>query len=329
MNTRRKLVIAIGAGALAPRASFAQAPGKVWRVGFLSVRHLDFVDSDFVYGPFTQGMRKLGYVEGKNLVIEWRSAEGKAERLPELAAELVRLKVDVLATFGTPASLAAQKVTTTIPMVMISVGDPVGAGLVKSLARPGGNSTALSTMTADLGPKLLEMLLSMAPKVTRVAILVNPANAYLAGLLKSIQAAAQQLGAKIQPVEAGTPQEIANGFAAMARQKAGALIVPLEQLFQQQKNQIVELVAKHRLPSIGAYAEYAEAGGLMSYGQNVGENFRRAATHIDKIFKGANPGEIPVEQPTRFEMVVNIKTAKALGLKVPQSILILATKVIE
>ena len=329
MNTRRKIIIAMGAGTLAPLTLFAQAPAKVWRVGFLSVRHLDFVDSDFVYGPFTQGMRKLGYVEGKNLVIEWRSAEGKAERLPELAAELVRLKVDVLATFGTPASLAAQKVTTTIPMVMISVGDPVGAGLVKSLARPGGNSTALSTMTADLGPKLLEMLLSMAPKVTRVAILVNPANAYLAGLLKSIQAAAQQLGAKIQPVEAGTPQEIANGFAAMARQKAGALIVPLEQLFQQQKNQIVELVAKHRLPSIGAYAEYAEAGGLMSYGQNVGENFRRAATHIDKIFKGANPGEIPVEQPTRFELAVNMKTAQALGLKVPQSILILATKVIE
>ncbi|MGH6630457.1 MAG: ABC transporter substrate-binding protein, partial [Burkholderiales bacterium] len=260
---------------------------------------------------------------------EWRSAEGKFERLPELAADLVRLKLDVLATAGTSAALAAQKATATIPIVMINVGDPVGAGLVKSLARPGGNSTALSIMTADLAPKRLEMLRGMVPKVTRVAVLVNPSNVSNTLGLKNIQAAAQKVGVKIQPVDASTPQEIANGFAVMARQKAEALIVSLEALFQQQKNQIVELSAKHRLPSIGTYGEYVEAGGLVSYGNNIRENYRRAATYVDKIFKGANPGDLPVEQPTTFELVINLKTAKALGIKVPQSLLLRATKAIE
>ena len=329
MNTRRKLVIALGAGALAPLASLAQAPGKVWRVGFLSQRHVDFVDADSYYGPFTQGMRELGYVVGKNLVIEWRSAEGDASRLPELAAELVRLKVDILATAGTPAAIAAQKATTAIPIVIINVGDPVGNGLVKSLARPGGNSTALSNMMAELGPKLLEILHSMVPRLKRVAVLVNPSNSATAIFLQNIQAAAQRIGVKIHPVEASTPGEITSAFALMTRQNVEALIVPREALFTQQKTQIVELAAKHRLPSIGPYAEYAEAGGLMSYGQNARENFKRAAIYVDKIFKGANPGDLPVEQPTRFELAINLKTAKALGLKVPQTVLLQATKVIE
>ena len=329
MITRRKIVIALGAGALAPFASLAQQQGKVWRVGFLAQSHVDFVDANFIYGPFTQGMRELGYVVGKNLVIEWRSAGGKIERLPELAAELVRLKVDVLATSGTPASQAVQKATTSIPVVMISVADPVGDGLVKNLARPGGNSTGLSIMTADLSPKLLEMLRGMLPKVTRVAVLVNPSNVTNTSGLKNIQAAAQKLGVKIQPVAAGTPQEIANGFEMMASQKVGALIVLREALFQQQKTQIVELAAKQRLPSIGQYSEYVEAGGLMSYGQNIRENYRRAATYVDKIFKGANPGDLPVEQPTTFELFINRKTANALGLKIPNSMLAQATKIIE
>ncbi len=329
MITRRRIVLAFGATALSPKMSFAQPQGKVWRVGFLAQRHLDFVDADYSYGPFTQGLRELGYVVGKNLVIEWRSAERKSERLPELAAELVRLKLDVLVTSGTPASLAAQKATTTIPIVMAGVGDPVGSGLVKSLARPGGNSTGLANMTAELGPKLLEMLRGMAPKVIRVAVLVHPANVSTTALLKNVQAAALKVGVKIQPVEASTPQEIDNGFAAMARQNAGALIVPREQLFSQQRSQILELTAKQRLPSIGSFSDYVEAGGLMSYGNNIRESYRRAATYVDKIFKGANPGDIPVEQPTHFELFVNMKTAKALGVKVPQSILVQATKVIE
>ena len=329
MVTRRRVILALGSGALAPFTSFAQQKSKVWRVGFLAHRHLDFVDTDYIYGSFIQGMRELGYVVGNNLVIEWRSSEGNAERLPELAAELVRLKVDVLASGGTPASIAMQKATTAIPIVMLGLGDPVSAGLVKSLARPGGNSTGLSMMSSDLTPKQLEMLRSMAPKVTRVAVLVSPSSpANIIGL-KNVQAAAQTIGVRIHPIEARTPQEITDGFAAMIRQNAGALIVSLNALFQQQRKQIVELAAKHRLPSIGSYSEYAEAGGLMSYGQNIRENFRRGAIYVDKIFKGANPGDIPVEQPTTFELVINRKTAKALGLTIPQSLLISATKIIE
>ena len=324
---RRRLLVSLAAGAIAPLASLAQAPGKVWRVGFLSVRHLDFVDSDSYYGPFTQGMRELGYVVGKNLVIEWRSAEGDASRLPELAAELVRLKLDILVTAGTPASRAAQKATTTIPIVMISVADPVGSNLIKSFARPGGNSTGLSNMGFELGPKQLEMLLEMVPKNSRVASFMNPANT--GSVIKNTQAAAQKLGVKLQTVEASTPQEIATGFTEMVRQNVKALIVPSEALFLQQKIQIVELATKHRLASIAGYADYVEAGGLMSYGQNLGENFKRAAIFVDKIFKGAKPGELPVEQPTTFELVINLKTAKALGIKVPQTILIQAAKVIE
>ena len=329
MNTRRKLVIAIGAGALAPRTSFAQTPGKVWRVGFLAQRRVDFVESDLYYGPFRQGMRELGYVEGRNLMIEWRSAEGKAERLPELAAELTRLQVEVIATVGTPAAMAAQKATTTIPTVMIAMGDPIGSGLVKSLARPGGNKTGISIMTSELTPKLLEMLRSMVPKVVRVAVLLNPVNASNTVALKNIQIAAQKLGLKVQPVEAGTPEEIANGFSAMTRETAGALIVMRDPIFQQHRNQIAQLAMERRLPSIASSSEYVEIGGLISYGPNVRENYRLAAKYIDKIFKGANPGELPIEQPTTFELFVNMKTAKALGIKVPQTILIQATKVIE
>ena len=243
MNTRRKLVLAFGAGALAPLASFAQAPPKVWRIGFLSNRHMELTDADHYYGPFTQGMRELGYVPGKNLVIEWRSAEGKAERLPELAAELVRLKVDVLTTGGSPAALAAQKATTAIPIVMINMGDPVGDRLVKSLARPGGNSTGLTTMSTELGPKLLEMLRDMAPKVTRVAVLMTPLNANAVLALENIRNAGQKLGVKILRFEASTSQEITAAFSAMTRQNAGALIVSLAGLFIQQRNQIAELAA--------------------------------------------------------------------------------------
>ena len=332
MITRRVFVGALaatGAGVLTPLCGFAQQQGKVWRVGFLSQRHMEFVDTDYYYGPFTEGMRELGYVVGKNLIIEWRSAEGKNERLAELAAGLVRLRLDVLLAAGGQASSAAQKATTAIPIVMIYMADPVGLGLVKSLARPGGNSTGLSNIVTELLPKRLEMLHSMTPKVTRVAVLMSPASATSNLALHNVQAAAQKLGVKILPFEADTPQGIAEAFAAMARQNAGVLIVSPNSFFQQQNNQIVELAAKHRLPSMGAYAEYAEAGGLMSYGQNLRENSRRAATYVDKIFKGANPGDLPVEQPMKFDMLINLKTAKALSLTVPPTIMVQATKVIE
>jgi putative ABC transport system substrate-binding protein len=330
MNNRRKLLVVLGAGALAvPLSSFAQQQRKVWRVGFLSPRRRPAsLDTDY-FGAFPRGMRDLGYVEGKNLVIEWRFADGKFEHLPGLAAELVRLKVDVIVAAGPPAIVAAQKATTTIPIVIVTSIDPVDAGLVKSLARPGGNITGISNLSGEVSPKHLELLLTMVPKLSRVAVLVNPANSAHATMLKNVQAAAQKAHVKVLPVEARTLQEIETAFSVMTKENAGAIIVGLDPFFNQQVRQIAELAAKHRLPSISAYAVYAEGGGLMSYGSSLTDNFRRAATYVDKILKGANPGDLPVEQPTKFELFINRKTAKALGLTIPQSLLISTGKVIE
>lgn len=281
-----------------------------------------------MYGAFPRGLRELGYVEGKNLLIEFRWAD-KMELLPVFAAELVQLKVDVIVSIGTPATRAAQKATATIPIVFGSSGDPVGTGLVKSLARPGGNITGLSNLSADIAPKRLEMLLTIVPKLSRVAVLVNPSNPANIKNLEGLEAAGQKRGVKILRADARTPQEIDDAFSLIRQQNAGALVVSLEPLFQQQKSQIAELTAKHRLPSMAAYREYAEAGGLMSYGSNLTEIFQRTATYVDKILKGAKPADLPVEQPTKFELVINRKTAKALGLTIPQSLLISADKVIE
>lgn len=329
MITRRQIILATGACAIAPRGSSAQTKGKVWRVGFLAQRHVDFIDSDYYYGPFRQGMRELGYVEGKNLVIEWRSAEGQSERLPGLATELVGLKVDVIVVSSTPCVNAVKKATATIPVVMGSVIDPVGSGFVKSLAHPGGNITGLSNLGGDLGAKLLDMLLNIVPKLSRVAVLVNPSNAGHAILLKNIQAAAPRRGVEIAPVEAKIIQDIENAFIKMRQELAEAVIVARDGFFLQQFREIVNLAAKNRLPSVYANREYVEAGGLMSYGSNTADIFRRTATYVDKIFKGAKPADLPVEQPTKFELFINGKTAKTLGLKIPQSLLISADKVIE
>ena len=273
MITRRRVVIALGAGALAPLASFSQQKVKVYRIGFL------VQTSASVNAPWEKAiqeeLRTLGYVDGKNLAIDWRYSEGKVERLPQLATELVRIKPDVLVTRATAAALAAQSATSTIPIVIYNVGDPVGAGLVKSLARPGGNITGLSNLVIELGPKMLEKLREVVPRVTRVCFLVNPTNPYTPPLLKGVQDAAQKLGVKVQPFEASTPQEIANAFAAMARQNAEALMVQWEPFFGQQKNQIVDLAAKQRLPSISGYDAYAEAGGRDEL--RSGQHGKRAA----------------------------------------------------
>ena len=330
MNTRRKLLASLGMSLLAtPFGSFAQQQGKIWRVGFLVPPHVDFVESDVYYGPFRQGMRELGYVEGKNLVIEWRSAEGNNERLPGLATELVNLKVDVIVTVGTPAASAAQKATAAIPIVMGNTGDPVGSGFVRSLARPAGNITGLSSMSEEFSPKQLEMLLSMVPKLSLVAALVNPSNMSTIKNLESVQVEAQKRGVKILRVEARTPQEIDKAFALIRQQKADALIMFNEALFVQQRSQIAEFTAKHRLPAVAQDRMFSEAGILMSYGSSLADQIRRAATYVDKIFKGARPGDLPVEQPTKFELIINRKTAKALGLTIPQSLLISAERVIE
>ena len=330
MMKRRELLVALGASVLtAPLFSVAQPQDKVWRVGFLSQRaRPDSLDSD-VIGAFHQGMRELGYIEGKNLVIEWRFAERRIDLLPVLAAELVRLQVDVIVINGLAAGIAARKATATIPIVFPNTGDPVAAGFVKSLARPGGNMTGLSNISGDIVPKHLEMLLSMVPRLTRVAVLLNPSNKSNIQNLERVQSAATRTSVKILPVEARTAPEIDKAFSAMARDKAGAVIVLNDTFFVEQRRQIAELAAKNRLASISGVREYAEAGGLMSYGSNVADNFRRMATYVDKIFKGAKPGDLSVEQPTLFEHVINGKTAKALGLKIPQSLLISADKVIE
>jgi putative ABC transport system substrate-binding protein len=330
MNNRRKLLIMLVAGAIvAPFDAFPQQQGKVWRVGFLSSRSRPASLVSDEMGAFLPGMRELGYVEGKNLMIEWRFAEGKYERLSSLAAELVQMKVDVIVTSGTPATSPTQKATTTIPIVMVNVGDPVTRGFVKSLAHPGGNITGLSTFSSEISAKQLEMLLSMVPKLSRVAILLNPGNTGNVAVLKDVQAVAQKIKVMILPLETRTAQEIEKAFSTMVHENVGAVIVSLDSLFVQQLSQVSELVAKHKLPSISGRKEYTETGFLMSYGPSTADLYRRGATYVDKIFKGAKPGDLPIEQPTKLELVVNMKTAKALGIKIPNSILVRADRVIE
>jgi putative ABC transport system substrate-binding protein len=328
MNNRRNFLAALGASVIAaPLSSFAQQQGKIWRIGFLGLASA--VASTHLVDALRAGLRDHGYVEGRNIVIEYRWADGKYERLPELAAELVRLKVEVIVGQGTPGSLAAKQATTTIPIIMATSADPIGSGLVASLARPGGNVTGLSNLSGDLGAKSLEILLSIAPKLSRVAVLMNPLNSSNITVLKGVQNAVPRAEIKILPMEARTAQEIETAFSTMTQQKAGAIIVVLDPFLNQQARQIAELAVKNRLPSIGGNAAYAEAGCLMSYGSSQAYDFRRAATYVDKILKGTKPGELPVEQPTKLELIINGKTANALGLKIPQSLLISADKVIE
>ena len=328
-STRRALLIALGASALAaPLASFAQQqPAKIPRIGLLS----PFSPSDTAlwHQAFGQGLRDLGWVEGKNISIEYRYAEGRNDRLPDLAAELVRLKVDVIVTSGAPAAIAAKQATITIPIVMAQVNDPVGLGLIASLGKPGGNITGLANLHSDLGAKQLELLKEAAPKTSRVAILWNPANPGAALIVRHMQHGAQALGMTLLPVEVRDPSEVESAFATMTRERANALSLPPDPVFLPFGKRIVELVARNRLPAMYGWRELVEAGGLMAYGPSIPDMFRRAAGYVDKILKGAKPANLPIEQPTKFELVVNMKTAKALGIKIPNSILLRADKVIE
>ena len=290
------------------------------------------IDTD-AYGGTLRGLRDLGYVEGKNLVTKWRFAENDVKQLPALAAELVQWKPDVLVSPGDQTSLALKHATTTIPIVSAGTSDPVRIGLIASLARPGGNVTGVTNISMDLAPKQLELLLAMVagkmPKVTRVAVLINPDSASHYTRLKSTEAAAKKLGVSIVPVEARDAAQIDAAFAEMHVQNAGALFVNLHPFFQERRQQIAELAAKFRLPSMTAASVYPEAGSLMSYGTNLHEHHRRAAYFVDRILKGAKPAELPVEQPTKIELVINGRTAKALGLKIPHALLISAERVIE
>jgi putative tryptophan/tyrosine transport system substrate-binding protein len=327
---RRTLLYAVAAGLAAPIKVFSQQQGNVRRIGFLAVRSRSTPSNpEPHYDAFTKAMRELGYVEGKNLVIEWRFADGKYERLTELAGELVRLNVEVIVTHSTPATDALKRATGTIPIVNAAFGDPVARGFAVSLARPGGNITGLSLMNVDLAPKRFELLKLMNPALSRAAVLTNSGSAGHAGILKSAKAAAQKLGVAVLPVDARTPEEIERGFVAIKRERADAVIVLSDAFFIGQRRQIVDLAARNRLPSLFAYREDVEAGGLMSYGTNNVDLYRRAAIYVDKILKGAKPGDLPIEQPTKIHLAINLKTAKALGLVVPKELVLQADEVFE
>ena len=307
----------------------AQPAGKVPRVGYLNPGSPSVPLRQRRLEAFRQSLRDLGYVEGQNIAIEYRWAEGKYERYPALAADLVRLKVDVIVAVGGAATEAAQQATRTIPIVMSIVNDPVGSGLVPSLARPGGNVTGTSVMAPDLVGKQLAVLKEIAPNVSRVALLRNPANPASAAQLREAEAAARALGVRLQILEARNPQEIDSAFAAMTRERAGGLVILADSIFTNQLRQIAEIAAKKRLPAIHVGTEYAEAGGLMGYSANFLDLERRAATYVDKILKGAKPGDLPVEQPTKFELVINLRTAKAIGLTIPPALLQRADQIID
>jgi putative ABC transport system substrate-binding protein len=330
MITRRQFVSAISVSACSiPIPSFAQPQGKVWRIGVLSqnTRPVD-LDSHF-YGALVRGLRELGYIDGKNLVIEWRFSDGKSEPLYGFAAEFVNLKVNLIVAGGTQSTAAAQKASAIIPIVMVSIADPRGSGFIQSLAHPGANITGLSNMVGEIGPKYLEMLVGFSPKPSVVAVFAHPENSAHGAILKTITVAAQKLKVRIVPLRSRNVQEIDGAFATMANEKARSFIVLNDSLFNDQRRKIAGFALKHRLTSISARSDYPEVGGLMSYGHNLHDQWHRAATFVDKIFKGASPADLPVEQPTKFELIVNQKTAKALGIKIPQSILVRADRVIE
>jgi ABC-type uncharacterized transport system substrate-binding protein len=328
--SRRTLLVTFAGGILAaPLAAEAQQAGKVPRIGYLGLYR---AASPHLGEAFLQGLRDLGYVEGRNVVIEYRDAEGKSERLHALAAELVALKVDVIVAPSTAPALAAKQATRTLPIVFFSVTDPVSSGLVTSLARPGGNVTGLSDLTEELVGKCLEQLKQAVPGVSRVAVLWQPGafgERTEKDMLKAAEVAARALGVRPQFVEARGPDDFDRAFSDMTSARAGALTVLPTAMFFNERRRLVDLAAKNRLPTVFPFRESVDAGGLMSYGPALADLFRRAATHVDKILKGAKPGDLPIEQPTKFELVINLKTAKALGLTIPQTLLQRADQIIE
>ena len=311
-----------------PLFAEAQQAGKVYRIGYLGPRSLSSGTGSVRRKAFREGLRELGYVEGKNVVIEERSAEGKRDRFPELAAALVRLNLDVIFAYSTAAVRALKKATTTVPLVTVS-GDPVRAGFVTSLARPGGNITGLANLTPELAGKRLELLKEVFPQISRVAILWNPDNT-IAGLrMRETETAAKLLDIELQPVAVRGPNDFEPAFSAMIRGHSGALFPLRDILIQTQLKQIVKLAAENRLPGMYDHRRFVAVGGLMSYGTQIYDLDRRAATYVDKILKGANPADLPIEQPTKFELFINLKTAKQLGLTIPPEVLYRADKVIK
>jgi putative tryptophan/tyrosine transport system substrate-binding protein len=322
---RREFITLLGSAAAAwpLAAARAQQPGKVWRMGFIAHGHEKFYDALF------EGLREYGYEEGRNLIVERRYARGQAERFQEFAAEMVRLNVDIIIVVTTPAALAVKNATTTIPIVHPNAIDPLNTGLIVSLAHPGGNLTGGAQLTAEVSAKRLEILKKVVPGLSRVAALWNSANSAIVFSWKETQGVARVLGVTLQSHEVTGPKDFAAAFAMIAEERPDALLVLQDAVTMQQRSEIIDFAIKERLPSMFQEKGWAEAGGLMSYGENLASMYRRAAYFVDRIFKGAKPADLPVEQATKFDMVLNLRTAKAIGLTIPDSILALANDVIE
>ena len=328
MDRRTFLGTLTGGLLTAPLAADAQQAGKVPRIGFLGESSPS--DRPPLLDAFRQGLRELGWVEGQNIVIDYRYAEDQVDRLPDLAAELIRLKVDLIISWGTQGVTAAKNATETIPIVMIAVRDPVGTGLIASLARPGGNVTGVSGYAGlEIVAKQLELLKETVPKIRRVAILSNPTNAYHQLAIREVNVAARSLGVQLQLLEVRGPKEFDGAFAAMVKEHAAALLVVADSLFNIHRTRLADLAARSRLPAAYGTRDLGEIGCLMSYGPSFRDLHRRGAAYVDKILKGAKPADLPVEQPTKFELVINLKTAKALGLTLPPSLLRRADQIIE
>jgi putative ABC transport system substrate-binding protein len=325
---RREFITLLGAAAAWPLPARAQQPSRVPRIGLLAIRAFDSASLD----AFRQGLRERGYVEGQNLVIEYQAADGMIERLPQMATELVRLNLDLIVASNTPAARAAKEATTTVPIVVPVMGDPLGDGLVASLARPGGNITGMTFLGPELATKRLELLKQAVPAISRVAALWHP-GAYgestMREMMGKMEAAASALLVQLQLVEVRGAAEFDRAFLAMARERADALIVLPSPMLFSERGHIVDLATRHRLPSIAMAREFADLGGLMAYGASIRDLWRRAAGYVDIILQGTKPADVPVQQPTKFELVINLKTAKALGLEIPPTLLVAADEVIE
>jgi putative ABC transport system substrate-binding protein len=324
---RREFVFILGGAAASPIVAYADS-GKIARIGYLSPDPPSPA-ATALFDAFCDGLRELGWFKGKNITIESRYAEKRPERLPELAAELVRINVDVIVGRGTLGPLAAKRATSTIPIVMAASGDPLGSGLVGSLARPGGNVTGMSLMVPDLGGKRLELLKEMLPRLARVAVLWNAANPYPAIVFKETQTASKKLAIEVQSLEIRVAEDFDGAFEVTRTQRPDALLTVEDPLTFSHQQRIADFALANQLPSLHGVREFAVAGGLMSYGANVADVYRRAASYVDKILKGANPADLPVQQPTRFELVINLQTAKKLGLTVSSLLLARADEVIE
>jgi putative ABC transport system substrate-binding protein len=318
------ITLGILLGSLAARA---QQTGTAYRIGFLG-NSTAALEANLV-GPFREGLRDLGYVEGRNVLIEYRWAEGKYDRFPALIGELLALKVAVIVTAGTPATLAVKKATTSVPLVMTAVGDPVGTGIVPSLSHPGGNITGLTAISTEMDAKRLELLREVVPSVSYIALLWNAASPLQVLAEKQVQAAAQVLRMRVLSLGVKTEEEIKSALAVMARERPDALLVLADRLLLHHRALIMDFATRHRLPGVHAYRELVEAGGLMSFGPSYADMHRRAAYFVDRILKGAKPGDLPVERPRTFELVINLKVAKALGLTIPQSVLLRGTEIIQ